>query len=80
MSAAAVRARALWGLALVSLTVGYLTLMTSSFLAMLFDLGADYGIFTSSRMAEERRRSWRRSQSASAGPSGRCSPQAAPRS
>ena len=29
--------------------------MTSSFLAILFGLGADYGIFTSSRIAEERR-------------------------
>ena len=46
---------ALWGLALASLTVGHLTLMTSAFLAILFGLGADYGIFTSSRIAEERR-------------------------
>ncbi len=46
---------ALWGLALASLTVGHLTLMTASFLAILFGLGADYGIFTSSRIAEERR-------------------------
>ncbi|MDQ3776146.1 MAG: MMPL family transporter [Pseudomonadota bacterium] len=46
---------ALWGLALASLTVGHLTLMTSAFLAILFGLGADYGIFTSSRITEERR-------------------------
>ncbi len=46
---------ALWSLALASLTVGHLTLMTASFLAILFGLGADYGIFTSSRIAEERR-------------------------
>ncbi len=46
---------ALWGLALALLTVGHLTLMTSAFLAILFGLGADYGIFTSSRIAEERR-------------------------
>ncbi|MFN5746459.1 MAG: MMPL family transporter, partial [Methylococcaceae bacterium] len=46
---------ALWSLALALGTVGHLTLITSSFLAILFGLGADYGIFTSSRIAEERR-------------------------
>jgi predicted RND superfamily exporter protein len=46
---------ALWSLGLAWLTVGHLTIVTSSFLAILFGLGADYGIFTSSRIAEERR-------------------------
>ena len=46
---------ALWSLGLAYLTVGHLTIITSSFLAILFGLGADYGIFTSSRIAEERR-------------------------
>lgn len=46
---------ALWSLALALGTVGHLTIITSSFLAILFGLGADYGIFTSSRIAEERR-------------------------
>lgn len=46
---------ALWSLGLAWLTVGHLTIITSSFLAILFGLGADYGIFTSSRIAEERR-------------------------
>jgi len=46
---------ALWSLGLALLTVGHLTLITSSFIAILFGLGADYGIFTSSRIAEERR-------------------------
>ncbi|WP_139557351.1 sterol transporter cytoplasmic membrane protein BstA [Methylotetracoccus oryzae] len=46
---------ALWSLGLAFLTVGHLTIITSSFLAILFGLGADYGIFTSSRIAEERR-------------------------
>ncbi len=46
---------ALWSLGLAMLTVGHLTIITSGFLAILFGLGADYGIFTSSRIAEERR-------------------------
>ena len=41
------------GAALV--TVGHLTIITATFIAILFGLGADYGIFTSSRIAEERR-------------------------
>lgn len=45
---------ALWGLGLAFLTVGHLTIITSGFLAILFGLGVDYGIFTSSRIAEER--------------------------
>jgi len=47
---------ALWSLALAYLTVGHLTIITSSFLAILFGLGADYGIFTSSQIAEERKK------------------------
>ena len=46
---------ALWSLALALFTVGHLTIITSSFLAILFGLGADYGIFTSSQIAEARR-------------------------
>lgn len=46
---------ALWSQALVYFTVGHLTIITSGFIAILFGLGADYGIFTSSRIAEERR-------------------------
>ena len=46
---------ALWSLGFAWLAVGHLTIITSSFLAILFGLGADYGIFTSSRIAEERR-------------------------
>ena len=46
---------ALWSLALTLFTVGHLTIITSSFLAILFGLGADYGIFTSSAIAEQRR-------------------------
>ncbi|MDD5036164.1 MAG: MMPL family transporter [Methylococcaceae bacterium] len=45
----------LWSLGLALITVGHLTLITASFMAILFGLGADYGIFTSSRIAEERR-------------------------
>lgn len=44
----------LWSLGLVLVTVGHLTLITASFIAILFGLGADYGIFTSARIAEER--------------------------
>ncbi len=47
---------ALWSLALAEWTVGHLTIITSSFLAILFGLGADYGIFTSSQIAESRRK------------------------
>ena len=46
---------ALWSLALAWGTVGHLTIITSSFLAILFGLGADYGIFTTSQIAESRR-------------------------
>ncbi len=46
---------ALWSLALALGTVGHLTIITSSFLAILFGLGADYGIFTTSQIAEARR-------------------------
>jgi predicted RND superfamily exporter protein len=45
----------LWSLGLVLVTIGHLTIITASFMAILFGLGADYGIFTSSRIAEERR-------------------------
>jgi uncharacterized protein len=44
----------LWSLGLALLTIGHLTLITSGFIAILFGLGADYGIFTSSRIGEER--------------------------
>ena len=47
---------ALWSLGLALVTVGHLTIITSSFLAILFGLGADYGIFTSSQIAEARRK------------------------
>jgi predicted RND superfamily exporter protein len=46
----------LWSLGLALFTIGHLTLITSGFIAILFGLGADYGIFTSSRIAEERAR------------------------
>lgn len=45
----------LWSLGLALVTVGHLTIITATFIAILFGLGADYGIFTSSRIAEERR-------------------------
>jgi len=45
----------LWSLGLALVTVGHLTIITAAFIAVLFGLGADYGIFTSSRIAEERR-------------------------
>ena len=45
----------LWSLGLALFTVGHLTIITAAFIAILFGLGADYGIFTSSRIAEERR-------------------------
>lgn len=44
-----------WSLGLALITVGHLTIITAAFIAILFGLGADYGIFTSSRIAEERR-------------------------
>jgi uncharacterized protein len=46
---------ALWSLGFAYLTVGHLTIITSSFLAILFGLGADYGIFTTSQIAQARR-------------------------
>jgi predicted RND superfamily exporter protein len=45
----------LWSLGLALVTVGHLTIITATFIAILFGLGADYGIFTSSRIADERR-------------------------
>ncbi|MGJ0484183.1 MAG: sterol transporter cytoplasmic membrane protein BstA [Methylomicrobium sp.] len=45
----------LWSLGLALVTVGHLTIITAAFIAILFGLGADYGIFTSSSIAEERR-------------------------
>ncbi|MGZ5586329.1 MAG: sterol transporter cytoplasmic membrane protein BstA [Methylobacter sp.] len=45
----------LWSLGLALVTVGHLTMITAAFIAILFGLGADYGIFTSSRIADERR-------------------------
>jgi predicted RND superfamily exporter protein len=45
----------LWSLGLALFTVGHLSIITATFIAILFGLGADYGIFTSSRIAEERR-------------------------
>lgn len=42
---------ALWSLGFAYLAVGHLTIITSSFLAILFGLGADYGIFTTSQIA-----------------------------
>ena len=44
----------LWSLGLALAMVGHLTIITAAFIAILFGLGADYGIFTSSRIAEER--------------------------
>ncbi|MEN9681266.1 MAG: hypothetical protein RLZZ627_1159 [Pseudomonadota bacterium] len=46
---------AVWSLGFAYLAVGHLTIITSSFLAILFGLGADYGIFTTSQIAEARR-------------------------
>lgn len=45
----------LLGLSLTLAVIGHLTIITAAFIAILFGLGADYGIFTSSRIAEERR-------------------------
>lgn len=44
---------AVWGMALLFLTVGHLTMITMAFTAILFGLGVDYGIFVSSRILEE---------------------------
>ncbi len=44
---------AIWGMALLYLTVGHLTMITMAFTAILFGLGVDYGIFVSSRILEE---------------------------
>lgn len=41
-------------LGLTLIMVGHLTIITAAFIAILFGLGADYAIFTSSRIAEER--------------------------
>lgn len=45
----------LWSLGLALISVGHLTIITATLIAIMFGLGADYGIFTSSRIAEERR-------------------------
>lgn len=44
---------AVWGNAMLLFTVGHLNMITSAFTAILFGLGADYGIFVSSRILEE---------------------------
>jgi len=44
---------ALYSLALTSIFIGHLTLLTSGFTAILFGLGVDYGIFMSTRIIEE---------------------------
>ena len=41
-----------WNLALAEPLIGHLTLLTSSFTAILFGLGVDYGIFMSSRVVD----------------------------
>ncbi len=46
----------LWSTGLTLFLEGHLTIITFAFTAILFGLGADYGIFTTSRIAEERRR------------------------
>lgn len=43
----------LFSLALTSLCIGHLTLLTSGFTAILFGMGVDYGIFMSTRIIEE---------------------------
>jgi predicted RND superfamily exporter protein len=43
----------LFNLALTSVFIGHLTLLTSGFTAVLFGLGVDYGIFMSTRIIEE---------------------------
>lgn len=42
-----------WNTALTLGTIGHLTAITSGFTAILFGMGVDYGIFMSSRIAEE---------------------------
>ena len=44
---------AVWNTALTLGTIGHLTQITSGFTAILFGMGVDYGIFMSSRIAEE---------------------------
>ena len=46
----------IWSSALTFLVIGHLTIVTSGFTAILFGLGCDYGIFSSSRIMEERRK------------------------
>jgi hopanoid biosynthesis associated RND transporter like protein HpnN len=48
-------AAGVWNLGLTVFTVGHLNMLTSSFLAVLFGLGVDYGIFITSRFLEERK-------------------------
>lgn len=43
-----------WNLGVTELAVGHLTILTSSFTAILFGLGVDYGIFLSARILAER--------------------------
>lgn len=43
-----------FSLGLTLFMVGHLTIITAAFIAILFGLGADYSIFTSSRITEER--------------------------
>jgi uncharacterized protein len=45
-----------WSSGLTFLVIGHLTIVTSGFTAILFGLGVDYGIFSSSRIMEERRK------------------------
>ena len=45
-----------WSTGLTFLVIGHLTIVTSGFTAILFGLGVDYGIFSSSRIMEERRK------------------------
>jgi predicted RND superfamily exporter protein len=45
-----------WSSGLTFLVIGHLTIVTSGFTAVLFGLGVDYGIFSSSRILEERRK------------------------
>jgi len=45
----------LWSTGLTLFLEGHLTIITFAFTAILFGLGADYGIFTTARIVEERR-------------------------
>jgi uncharacterized protein len=45
----------LWNIGMTYLIVGHLNMITSTFTAILFGLGVDYGIFMSTRIMEERR-------------------------